>query len=200
MAALASQPYARSLLLLCSASSGEGSSGSSEPSSSSPSTAALEGDSSSSSSGPWSALDLERMVAEEHAADDEALGGTWRMYFEDDPAGLFEYTDRAYEEYGETLQKVLELSESERKVGRGKGRGHQCHAPCVHGVCRTGGLVGDEKDAPKAPWWIRSALLAADGNAGPAWLGAVRCVPCSCGFVSTLNAALCQYSKCIHNR
>ena len=62
---------------------------------------------------------MTRMVAEELTEDEQALGGTWRMFFEDDPAELFEYTDRAYENYKDKLEVALKMTETQKKVRRG---------------------------------------------------------------------------------
>ncbi len=59
------------------------------------------------------------MVEEEYREGEEALGGSWRSFFEDDPDALFDYTDRAYDEYEETLERVMQLTQSEFKVSRG---------------------------------------------------------------------------------
>ena len=69
-----------------------------------------------SAEGPWSKEDLERMVEEEFLEDEEALGGTWRMFFEDDPAELFEYTERAYDQYEGLLEEALQMSATDRRV------------------------------------------------------------------------------------
>jgi hypothetical protein len=73
------------------------------------------------------------MVEEEYRSDEAALGGTWRMHFADDPEELFEYTDRAYEEYEDTLEQILKMSESQAKVSRAGAAGQRFrfHAPCM---------------------------------------------------------------------
>ena len=89
--------------------------------------------------GPWSKEDLERMVEDEYREDEEALGGTWRMFFEDDPAELFEYTDRAYQDYEELMEEALSMSATDRRVSRGlklmessEGRHHVIPSPAVN--------------------------------------------------------------------
>lgn len=79
-------------------------------------SSSAQGEQSTSPSEPWSSDDLLRMVQEEFQEEEEALGGTWREFFEDDPEELFEYTDRAYDEYQDTLQELMQMSEAEAKV------------------------------------------------------------------------------------
>lgn len=56
------------------------------------------------------------MVDEEYREEEQAVGGGWRSFFEDDPEELFDYTDRAYEEYQEVLDHVIGMSEAQAKV------------------------------------------------------------------------------------
>lgn len=69
-----------------------------------------------SEEGPWTREDLERMVDEEQQEEQEALGGTWRQHFEDDPEMLFNYTEQAYEELGVALDYVSSIADPELQV------------------------------------------------------------------------------------
>lgn len=53
---------------------------------------------------------------EEQQEEQEALGGTWRQHFEDDPEMLFNYTEQAYEELGVALDYVSSIADPELQV------------------------------------------------------------------------------------
>ncbi|GAX73683.1 hypothetical protein CEUSTIGMA_g1134.t1 [Chlamydomonas eustigma] len=98
----------RSVLRPCASSSS--SSPQPEPSSYSPP------DPSASPSVPWTPEDLERMVQEEQANEEQALGATWRQFFTEDPEELFEYADRDYAFHTNTLSMMSSLNESQSEA------------------------------------------------------------------------------------
>lgn len=56
------------------------------------------------------------MAEDEQQQEQEALGGSWRQHFEDDPETLFNYTEEAYGELGAALEYVSSIADPELQV------------------------------------------------------------------------------------
>lgn len=65
---------------------------------------------------PWTVDELQEMAGEEERNREEALGGAWRQYFDDDPSNLVDYADRAYEQFEDTQQRLKMISSNDYEV------------------------------------------------------------------------------------
>lgn len=130
---------------------------------------------------PWTADELQRMTEEEYAAQEEDVGDTWRQDFEDDPEELYEYTDRAYQEHQDLLDRILQLNEQEAQV-----RMHACRAACMNGMH---GFFINHFDPGVARNGYSSMLPSPQASAG-AMHDARRChawpIQWPCGYHATL--------------
>ena len=62
------------------------------------------------------------MVQEEQQEEEQELGGSWRELFQHDPAALYEYGDRAYEELGEALEYINQIQDPQLQVRSSRQR------------------------------------------------------------------------------